>query len=194
MVHRPRVCPCPAESGLQHRARGALATSPRFHTRAHTHTHVGALGIHGPCATSGGVQEEAIQILEQAPDLMFKEPFASKYLSSICLGPPVVPCYPFFGGGFFDKNWLQKKVATLILTSLLEDLAEMDMFEFPLLGFNRKSITTARRAATLAADSRRFPRQAQCKQVESKLKELMKKWFRPEPGIGGRGCQSHRIS
>ena len=41
----------------------------------------------------------------------------------VLLGPPVVPFYRFFfGGGFPYQNRLPRKVGTLILTSLLEDL------------------------------------------------------------------------
>ena len=37
--------------------------------------------------------------------------------------------HPFFGGGFSYKNRLQKKVGTLILTSLLEDLVNQTTLE-----------------------------------------------------------------
>ena len=43
------------------------------------------------------------------------------------LGPPVVPFYPFFGGRGPTKIDYRKK-GTLILASLLEDLASMGGF------------------------------------------------------------------
>ena len=42
---------------------------------------------------------------------------------NIILGPPVVPLYNCFGGGFPYYNRLHTKNGTLILTSPLEDLA-----------------------------------------------------------------------
>ena len=42
--------------------------------------------------------------------------------SSQRLGPPEETLVPFFEGGFPCENRLQKKVGTLFLTSLLEDL------------------------------------------------------------------------
>ena len=60
------------------------------------------------------------------------------------LSPPVVPLYPFFGGGFPVKVDYRKK-GSLILTSLLEDLdctcwvfGDVRLFVFfPPLGFLR---------------------------------------------------------
>ena len=48
-------------------------------------------------------------------------PPKKKKTSPHCLGPPVVPFYPFFGEGSPTKIEKQTQ-ATLILTSLLEDL------------------------------------------------------------------------
>ena len=46
----------------------------------------------------------------------------SRRSEGFCLGPPVVPFYPFFGQGSPTKIDVLKKVGTLLLTSLLEDL------------------------------------------------------------------------
>ena len=49
------------------------------------------------------------------------------------LGPPVVPFYPFFGEGVSTKIDYRKK-GTLILTSLLDDLAVFEIrFSIPCL-------------------------------------------------------------
>ena len=48
--------------------------------------------------------------------------FFGRVFEGALLGPPVVPCYPFLGEGSPTKIDYRKKVGTLILTSLLEDL------------------------------------------------------------------------
>ena len=59
------------------------------------------------------------------------------------LGRPAIGAllpFPFFGGGFPYENRLQKKVGSLILTSLLEDLEMESVGCHVIRGFATKAI------------------------------------------------------
>ena len=60
-------------------------------------------------------------LILETPDLGLPE--TNLFFLPGLLGPPVVPFYPFLGEGSPTKIDYRKTVGTLMLTSLLEDLA-----------------------------------------------------------------------
>ena len=72
-----------------------------------------------------------LTVARQVPDPSSTDSFALEvaWLQCRCfclLGPPVVPFYPFLVEGSLTKKDYRKK-GTLILTSLLEDLARLPL-------------------------------------------------------------------